>query len=808
MRRLALFRGEHLQAIKIIISGLLLCFAMVQLSQAETQNDKVTVEQGYVYNLEPTSLFIEDSAGLLDLESVQRRAGLWQIPDKKSLNFGYSQSKFWVKTQFTSRVDESLMLKADYPLMDLVDVWIYRNGSLAASYQTGDLRPYDSRPISDPAFVFKIDTSVGDHIEVFFRLQSDGSLTWPLTVMAKSTYVDVSASGLVMKGAYFGIMIVMVLYNLFIFLTIRQGAYGHYVVFVATFLFFQATYEGLSFQFFWPDAAWFNRYSLPLSYSLNEIAMIIFIRNFMELPKQTPRLDVYYRLLLIAAVGLLVGVTVLPYKYLVPGVVVLGLLITISGFVTGAYLWRKGNAFAHYFTVAWALLLIGLVLGNLRALGAIPSNFFTVHAYQLGAVCEVLLLSFALARRIDTAQKEKAQAEKAMIEAQRESILNLKRYQDLYDNAAAGMFQSDLTDRFIRVNGALATMFGYESPQQMVSEVKAISTTIAFDTVEMNKLFKDLLRRKTVMDREIKVYRQDRSVIWVAMTVRTVLNEHGDVDHLEGSVVNITERKDAEQFRQEEERKRMKALEEVVVGVAHEVNTPLGINLTSLNLIEERQKELKEKFESGQMSKRSFEEFISVLDDGVDLMSRNLKRIDGLIQSFRQVSVHHLGYAQSEFDLADILRGIEFSERVELGDVQLIIHAPERLDVCSYAPAFVLIFEKLIENSIQHGFIEDQADKTITIDVTAQPSRLLLSYRDNGRGLQTDDSDQIFIPFYTTQRGSSGHSGLGMYILFNVITQLLQGKVTVMKQQGFGVVMDIPRYLEVEQNYRGGYKRS
>ena len=96
---------------------------------------------------------------------------------------------------------------------------------------------------------------------------------------------------------------------------------------------------------------------------------------------------------MICAVGLVVGVTIIPYKYLVPMVVILGLLVTVSGFSTGAYLWSKGNKFAHYFTVALALLLIGLVLGNLRALGIIPTNFFTAHAYQFGAVLEVLLLS-------------------------------------------------------------------------------------------------------------------------------------------------------------------------------------------------------------------------------------------------------------------------------------------------------------------------------------------------------------------------------------------------------------------------------
>ena len=260
---------------------------------------------------------------------------------------------------------------------------------------------------------------------------------------------------------------------------------------------------------------------------------------------------------MICAVGLVVGVTIIPYKYLVPMVVILGLLVTVSGFSTGAYIWSKGNNFAHYFKVAWALLLIGLVLGNLRALGIIPTNFFTAHAYQFGAVLEVLLLSFALARRIDIAQKEKAQAEYQMIRAQRESIMNLKRYQDLYDNAVAGMFQSNLQDRFIRVNGALASMFGYESPQEMVSQVSLISRDMAVDQMDMKAMFKLLLQEQTIMDRELKLRCKDGSYVWASMTVRTVLDAAGNVDHLEGSVVDITERKYAETYRQEEERRRM-----------------------------------------------------------------------------------------------------------------------------------------------------------------------------------------------------------------------------------------------------------
>ena len=616
--------------------------------------------------------------------------------------------------------------------------------------------------------------------------------------MSQTTFNEQQADVLVIRGGYFGIMLVMVLYNLFIYSIIKQRAYAHYVLFVSSFLFFQLVYEGMAFQYFWPNMSWFNAYAIPLSYSLNEVAMISFIRVFMELPGKNPKLDLYFRTLMICAIGLVVGVSIIPYKYLVPMVVILGLLVTVSGFSTGAYLWSKGNKFAHYFTVAWALLLIGLVLGNLRALGAIPSNFFTAHAYQFGAVLEVLLLSFALARRIDIAQKEKARAEYEMIRAQRESIMNLKRYQDLYDNAVAGMFQSNLQDRFIRVNAALANMFGYESPQEMVSQVSLISRDMAVDPLDMRIMFKQLLHEQTIMDRELKLRCKDGSFVWASMTVRTVLDVAGNVDHLEGSVVDITERKYAETYRQEEERRRMAALEEVVVGVAHEVSTPLGINLTSLSLIQDRKKELKQQFESGRMSKQSFLNFIEVLDDGVTLMSRNLKRIDDLVHNFRQVSVHHLGYSQNEFDLTSLIKGIAFGDGPDLSGIQLDLLLPEHVDACSYPQAFILILNKLLENSIQHGFKEGQMNKSVMIELIVQPSRVRLIYKDNGRGLAEVDKEKIFMPFYTTQRGALGRSGLGMYILFNVATQLLQGRIEVLDHDGFALCLDVPRYLEVD----------
>lgn len=762
------------------------------------QNGSVVIQQGEVYLLDATSQYIEDKHGEYTIDSVRDHPELWQEVGNDTLNFGYSRSKFWIHSRFKSALNEPLVIRGEYALVDFVDVWIYRNGQMVKAHQTGDARPYYSRPVQHPQFVFDVDSSKDDVIDVYFRLQTDGSVTWPIQVMSESTYDAQQDNVLVVRGGYFGIMIVMVLYNLFIYAVIRQRAYAYYVLFVSTFLFFQLVYEGVAFQYFWPNLPWLNAYSLPLSYALNEVAMIAFIRIFMELPGKNPRLDLYFRLLMIMAVGLVVGVTVIPYKYLVPMVVFLGLVVTISGFSTGAYLWSKGNKFAHYFTVAWALLLIGLVLGNLRALGLIPSNFVTAHAYQFGAVFEVLLLSLALARRIDIAQKEKALAEKEMIRAQRESILNLKRYQDLYDNAVAGMFQSNLQDRFIRVNAALASMFGYESPQEMVSQIASISRNLAVEKPDMDRLFQKLLREKSVMDRELKLRCKDGSYIWVSMTVRTVMDVAGNVDHLEGSVVDITERKFAESYRQEEERRRMAALEEVVVGVAHEVSTPLGINLTSLSLIEDRQAELKSQFESGKMTRHSFESFIDVLGDGIDLMSRNLKRIENLVTNFRQVSVHHLGFAQKEFDLSDLIRGIALGDGPDLTGITLDLNIPNQVDVCSYPQAFLLILEKLMENSIQHGFVKDQLNRAISVELDVQPSKVVLTYRDNGKGLGDTDHEKIFMPFYTTQRGALGRTGLGMYIVFNVATQLLQGRVQVLTHRGFALSIEVPRYLQVE----------
>lgn len=762
------------------------------------ENDRLLVRQVGIYSMDQHARYVEDRLGEYTVERIRKMSDIWQVPPDGSLTFGYSRSKFWLHSQFVSDIDEPVMVRGEYALIDYVDAWIYINGELVSSYKTGDGRYYDSRPLSHPQFVFPVNAQRGDVVDVYFRLQSDGSITWPIKVMSETTYEGEQDNYLVILGGYFGIMIVMVLYNLFIYAVIKQRAYAFYVIFVSTFLFFQAVYEGVAFQFFWPNLPWLNAYALPLSYALNELAMVAFIRVFLELPGKHPRLDLYYRLLMIMSVGLIIGVTVIPYKYLVPIVVLLGLVVTISGFSTGAYLWAQGNKFAHYFTVAWALLLVGLVLANLRALGVIPSNFVTTHAYQFGAAFEVLLLSLALARRIDIAQKEKNQAELEMIRAQRESILNLKRYQDLYDNAVAGMFQSNLQDRFIRVNTALATMFGYASPQEMVTQIGSISSDMAADKPELDMLFETLLNERSVMDKELKLRCKDDSYIWVSMTVRTVYDAAGHVDHLEGSVVDITERKYAETYRQEEERRRMAALEEVVVGVAHEVSTPLGINLTSLSLIQDRQTELKAQFEKGKMTKHAFESFIEVLDDGIDLMSRNLKRIETLVHNFRQVSVHHLGYSQREFDLTDLIRGIALGDGPNLDDINLDLRLPDAVDVCSYPQAFLLVLEKLMENSIQHGFLLDQVNKEIQVDIVAHPSKIVLIYKDNGRGLEEGDRDKIFMPFYTTQRGAMGRTGLGMYIVFNVATQLLRGRIKVLNHHGFAISIEVPRYLEVE----------
>ena len=236
---------------------------------------------------------------------------------------------------------------------------------------------------------------------------------------------------------------------------------------------------------------------------------------------------------------------------------------------------------------------------------------------------------------------------------------------------------------------------------------------------------------------------------------------------------------------------RLASLGALVAGVAHEINTPLGVCVTATSHLEEELQVTLAAQSKGPLSDESLNQFFEAASDTVRILKSNTQRAAKLIQSFKQVSVDQSSGEMRAVNLAEYLNEVLATLRPNLKNksVTVNIACPSDLVVKTYPGALAQVITNLVMNSVIHGF-EGKSHGVINITAAFEADNLTLQYSDDGHGTDAEGLKKIFDPFYTTKRGTGG-SGLGAHIVYNLITGPLGGKVQVTSTPGQGLHFDI-----------------
>ncbi len=232
---------------------------------------------------------------------------------------------------------------------------------------------------------------------------------------------------------------------------------------------------------------------------------------------------------------------------------------------------------------------------------------------------------------------------------------------------------------------------------------------------------------------------------------------------------------------------KMASLGSLVAGVSHEINTPVGVGVTAASHLAEATVRLREQLGSGALSKSLLDNYLAQASESSQLILRNLKRASDLVKSFKQVAVDQSSEARRRFALAEYLDEILLSLRPELKRTKhrIEMDVPRDLELESYPGALTQVIVNLVMNSLVHAF-PDIEEGTMTIRAHRAGDTIAMSYADNGVGLSEDVRQRIFDPFFTTRRGSGG-SGLGMHIVYNLVTTVMGGRIQAHGSPGKGI---------------------
>ncbi len=232
---------------------------------------------------------------------------------------------------------------------------------------------------------------------------------------------------------------------------------------------------------------------------------------------------------------------------------------------------------------------------------------------------------------------------------------------------------------------------------------------------------------------------------------------------------------------------KMASLGRLVAGIAHEVNTPIGIGVTAASHLKKEIQQFQKSYQNESLTKSSFEEFIDTSLQSSNILLNNMERAADIIQNFKQVSVDQSSDEIRQFFLKEYLESIVINMKPTLKKYANTIEilCPENLQIESNPGVFYQIFSNMIMNTLIHG-LEDKKHIHITIDVQLKGDDLTIVYKDDGKGVNKENLSKIFDPFFTTRR-SLGGSGLGTHIIYNLVTQKLHGKITAESEENKGL---------------------
>lgn len=346
----------------------------------------------------------QDDSGSLSFQEVVTPEISRQFSPMNALstNFGFSRSAYWVAIELENNGDaeQAFVLRQDYPLIDYVDVWEQLSDGQWQLHATGDRRAFQQRDVNHRDFLFPLSIKAHTQSTIYVRFVSDGPINISLSLFTPTeTMAQISLEQLLF-GGYFGGFLVLIIYNLIIFLVVRDKAYLYYMLYVLSLGVYMGVHNGLAYQFLWPDNPWFANQGLLFFLGLSVIFGLHFSRIMCNIGHYAPRFNRFTYLLLVVSVVLLLASPFLSYKALILPYSFNTLLVSASMLTLGFISLFRGSKAARYFVVAWAAFLIGVILYMLKTFGVIPHTTFTQNAFQIGSLIEMVLLSLALSARV------------------------------------------------------------------------------------------------------------------------------------------------------------------------------------------------------------------------------------------------------------------------------------------------------------------------------------------------------------------------------------------------------------------------
>jgi len=495
--------------------------------------------------------YLEDPGGELTIDDVSGSefTGRFTPSQVETLNFGVTQSIYWIRLRVrnqTSQVSD-WRLTFTNARMGLIDLYaLSPDNSVLTHQHAGSYLPTTVREYAHPHYVFPVSIAPSSEALIYLRLQSNLPMRFSLSLWEAGAFEQYNHVFFGLIGFFYGIVAIMLVYNLLLYLFLRRVAYLYYVLFILFYTLNTAASDGAAHFYLFPNIS--LKYGVYGFASLTIIFSVLFIREFLELKWRLPWLSWTLVSLAVIQVPSFALYGRLPQLIALTSLIVI--IIAILAILGGFLVWRQGLLSARYFLLGWLGLLLNAILLNSTNV-AIIQNYplFDVGQY-ISTILLVTFLSLALADQINDLKTKEIQAKTALQESE-------ERLHHLYERAPMGIVIADTTGRIEQANRAYYDILGYDESDLIGLSFNDLVYSEDLSSVDRN--FEKLIRgEQDFYEGTVRYLRKDGSIIWLWRSVSALRVSNEKINNTFAMVMDVSERTQVEQkIRESEERFRL-----------------------------------------------------------------------------------------------------------------------------------------------------------------------------------------------------------------------------------------------------------
>lgn len=508
------------------------------------------IDHSFKYAILDTKVsFLKESPNLNTAQKVFSEPNAnWQ-QSTSYLNLGISDTPFWFKytVKNVSENTLNLVLLNAYAPTDYVSLYTFDENAQQVQFShAGDHVYPNENALPSTAAAFPVKLRPKSEYTLLLKVETQGNYIVPLSLWTIESFTNYQVHYYFIFGTLIGILLITALHNFFVFTQTKNTMFSSFAFFIFTVLFLVTHQSGLALQFLWPNWAQFNQFAAVLSINAASFGHVLFTSRFLNFKHTNLRIS---RILSFICIVLVCAYPLFEYSLLVTLSLINGMLLLIGTLVIALQKFAEKDSTAKLYLISWTPFILGIFFSAAIRFEFIEYSIYTEFSGAFLAVATIVWLSLAIAKLIN---KDKT----ARIRAQNKAIDYLQRYEDLYENAVEGLFNSNTDGTLIRFNKSFAQILGYSSKQELKSAVGDNISSMYLNPNDRVKLMNKLLNHGSVIDHEVEFLRKNKQSFWASLNLRLVsqLNEqdkddtepNNDLTLVQGALIDITGRKVSE----------------------------------------------------------------------------------------------------------------------------------------------------------------------------------------------------------------------------------------------------------------------